>query len=187
MRIIQVRPVKIVNGRLMGKGADDLNNIILGYAIHEAYERQVREANPNWVFLTGLTFYTRIRHNGIEFDVGFSPDILMAYGGEWHLVEVKSGKYNTTHELQLSAYYYLLKGLLNIRAGWLVTMDAIIPYTTKDMEASAIQALDYLYAVKRVMDSWTGEAPGFIVKGTCPCRWAVACPVWKGILAYTQA
>ena len=55
------------------------------------------------------------------------------------------------------------------------------------MEASAIQALDYLYAVKRVMDSWTGEVPGLIVKGTCPCRWAVACPVWKGLLAYTQA
>ena len=182
-----IRPVRVVNGQVMGKGTDDLNNIILGYAIHEAYTRLVKEANPDWIILTDIHYNTSIRHNDVVLEVGFSPDILMAKGGEWHLIEVKSGKFNTTHELQLSSYYYLLKDLMNIKAGWLVTMDAIIPYSVKDLEASARQALDYLYAVKRVLDSWTSEEPGFVVKGSCPCRWAVACPVWRGILAFTQA
>ena len=139
------------------------------------------------IILTDIHYNTSIRHNDIALEVGFSPDILMAKGGEWHLIEVKSGKFNTTHELQLASYYYLLKDLMNIKAGWLVTMDAIIPYSVKDLEASARQALDYLYAVKRVLDSWVNDKPGFIVKGSCPCRWALACPIWRGILAFTQA
>ena len=182
-----VRPVRLVNGHLMGRGSDDLNNIIMGYAVHEAYTRLVRETNPDWIILTDIHYRTIVKHNDIAFEVGFSPDILMAKNGEWHIIEVKSGKFNITHELQLASYYYLLKDLMRIKAGWLITQDAIIPYSPRDLDSSARQTLDYLYAVKRVLDSWIGEEPGFLVKGSCPCRWAIACPIWKGILAYARA
>ena len=183
---IVIRPVKIVNGRVEGRGVEDIDSIVTGLAVHEKYIEMVREANPGWVLQSDTYYTTFIDYAGLRLEVGFSPDILIGYDGEWYLAEIKTASPSTAHEIQLALYWYLLRDYYNIKRLYLITPDAIIGYKPESMEGYAKQGIDYLFSVKRVLDSWVSEKPGFIVKGPCPCRFAPACPVYKGLLAYTH-
>ncbi|BDR92235.1 hypothetical protein Vsou_13280 [Vulcanisaeta souniana JCM 11219] len=166
------------------RNGNDLMVIAMGLAVHEAYINTIIANNPGWAIQYNTYYQTLIRHNEVEFTIGFSPDILLGYNGEWHLVEIKSSHPRPEHEAQLALYYYLLRDYYHIVRGWLVAYDAVVPYSTRDLEALAGQGLDYLYTVRRVLDSWRDDKPGFIVRGRCPCKYAPACPVWTGIVAY---
>lgn len=185
---IIIRPVRIVNGRVEGRGVEDVDSIVTGLAVHEKYIELVREANPGWVLQADTYYTTYIDYAGSRLEVGFSPDILIGRNGEWYLAEVKTSAPSTAHEIQLALYWWLLRDYYNIKRLYLITPDAIIGYRPESMEGYAKQGIDYLFSVKRVLDSWPQDAerPNFIVKGPCPCRFAPACPVYKGLLAYTR-
>ena len=185
---IVIKPVKIVNGRVEGKGIDDIDSLTMGMAVHEKYIELVSQANPGWAIQADVFYTTFIEYNGELIEVGFSPDILIGRNNEWYLVEVKTAPPHTSHEVQLALYWYLLRDYYDIKRLYLVTPSAIIGYKPESMELYAKQGLDYLLAAKRVIDSWPRDAekPGFIVKGTCPCKFAPVCPIYKGVLAYAR-
>ncbi|WP_054856090.1 hypothetical protein [Vulcanisaeta sp. JCM 16161] len=95
--------MRVVNGSVTGRGLDDIRDIAMGLAIHEAYINAVTANNPGWAIQVGVSYQTIITHNGAELIIGFSPDILLGRDGEWHLVEVKSSHPHPTHELQLAS------------------------------------------------------------------------------------
>ncbi len=162
---------------------DELNNIVTGDAVHMAYLTLLREWNPGWIILTNVYYQTAIE----DLTIGFSPDALMAYGGEWHLVEVKTGRLRTSAVIQLALYWLLLKDLYNIKGAWLVTQNAVIPVNEADLTKASRQGIEYLRSVKAILDSWSGELPGFTVKGNCPCHYARICPLWQGMKAYLES
>ena len=181
-----IRPVRVVNGRVVGRGVDDVNNIVTGLAVHEAYIEMVREANPGWVVQSDTYYTTIVEYGGERLEVGFSPDILIGRGGEWYLVEVKIAPPHTSHEVQLALYWYLLRDYYGVSRAYLVTPGAIIPYGYGDLEPLVRQGLEYLVAVRRVLQSWVGDRPSLVVRGSCPCRFAAACPVYGGVTAFAR-
>lgn len=159
----------------------DVEDLAFGNAVHKAYVEAVKSWNPGWRVESGVRFQATVVHGGVQFTVGFEPDILMANGGEWHLVEVKSSRLRRSHQVQLALYWRLLRDEYNIAGSWLVTWDAVLYMSPRDLEPLARQGLEYLASVKAILDSWVDE-PRLVIKATCPCRWAPACPIWRRYL-----
>ena len=171
--------LKIKYRGIIARKPSDVNDVAFGNAVHKAYINAVREWNPGWVIEDGGVREAVISHDGLSIRIGYSPDILMGKDGEWHLIEVKSSKHQPSHEVQLALYWHLLKDSYNIKAGWLVTFDAVLKYSPVDLAKLARIGLDYMAATAKVLASWTDNGPGITIHGNCPCKWAPICPVWR--------
>ena len=167
-----------LGGNIVRKPAD-LQGVAFGNAIHTAYANAVREWNPGWTIEAGGKRSITINHDGLDLNIGFEPDILLGYNNEWHLVEVKSSKHQPSHEVQLALYWLFLRNDYDIKAGWLVTYDAVLKYNPSDLAKLARIGLDYLASVARVLASWEDSGPRVSIHGNCPCRWAPICPIWQ--------
>ncbi len=162
---------------------DAIAGIAFGEAVHEAYLTRLVEWNPGWVVQVGTHY--EVVMDGL--DIGFSPDALLGRGGEWHVVEVKSGRPRQSHLVQLALYWLLLRDYYDLGGAWLVSQGGILNIGPEDLAAYARQGLDYLRAVKEVLDSWSGDRPGVVIRGRCPCTFANACPVYRGLVQYLEA
>ena len=170
--------LRIRHGGVIVRRPSDLRSIALSNVIHEAYSGVVGEWNKGWVTRVSFRLSRVIKYSGLELRVVLEPDILLGIGGEWHLIEVEAGKLRRSHEAQLALYWHLLKDEFNIVKAWLITINATIPYSTRDLNSIINGGLGYLASVRRVLDSWGSNGPGMIIQGKCPCRWAPLCPVW---------
>ncbi|MGC9227394.1 hypothetical protein [Caldivirga sp.] len=169
-----------LNGLVLTRPSD-VENIAFGNTVHEAYLKAVKAWNPGWR-LEEARFEATVAWSGLQFTVGFQPDVLMSNGDEWYLIEVKSSRLRRSHEVQLALYWRLLKDEYGLKGAWLVTHDAVLHYNPRDLEPLAREGLGYLASVEAVLRTWSGDAPRLVIKGTCPCRFAPACPIWRAYM-----
>ena len=150
-----IRHVRVVDGELRGGGARDVQSLVLGKIVHREYTALVQSLNPGWAIQVETHFKTVVERNGVEFTVKFTPDILMGWGGEWHIVELKIGRPRPTHLLQLALYWHFLRGLYQIVRAWLVTPYGIYPVTPSELGSLVPRGLDYIVAVMRIYEKIT--------------------------------
>ena len=174
-----IQPLRVVNGELVGDGFDRVRGKALGIAVHKLYVDLVRQFNPGWVIQSDVHYEAVIEYDGEELMLSFTPDILMGWNGEWHVVEVKAGRPQASHLLQLALYWYLLKDYYRIVMAWLVTKDAITPYKPGHMGSIVRRGLDYLVTVKRILDRWSNEDISDIRNCQCIGRIIDACSLTK--------